>query len=61
MGQQLPYKWYAIYTRSRNEKVVAQLLKEKGLDVYLPLQKNSVNGAIEKNGWKSLILIPMFL
>jgi len=33
------YYWHAIYTRSRNEKVVAQLLSEQGIDVYLPLQK----------------------
>jgi len=33
------YNWHAIYTRSRNEKVVAQLLSEQGIDVYLPLQK----------------------
>ena len=35
----LEYHWYAIYTRSRGEKVVAKLLKESGLEVYLPLQR----------------------
>lgn len=30
-------KWYAIYTRSRNEKKVANSLEEKGIQVYLPL------------------------
>jgi transcription antitermination factor NusG len=39
MSQKLIYHWHAIYTRSRNEKVVAQLLSEKGIVVYLPLQK----------------------
>lgn len=35
----LEYHWYAIYTRSRGEKVVAKLLKDSGLEVYLPLQR----------------------
>lgn len=35
----LTYHWYAIYTRSRREKQVAQLLSEYGVDVYLPLQR----------------------
>lgn len=30
-------KWYAIYTKSRNEKKVAELLAAKGYEVYLPL------------------------
>ncbi|KPK87538.1 MAG: hypothetical protein AMS27_02255 [Bacteroides sp. SM23_62_1] len=32
-------KWYAIYTKPRWEKKVAELLLEKGIDHYLPLQK----------------------
>ena len=39
MGQKLQYNWHAIYTKSRNEKVVAKLLSEQGIEVYLPLQK----------------------
>lgn len=35
----LTYHWYAIYTRSRGEKVAAKLLSDMGIDVYLPLQK----------------------
>jgi transcription antitermination factor NusG len=31
-------KWYAIYTNPRAEKKVAQLLTNKGFEVYLPLQ-----------------------
>ena len=31
--------WYAIYTRPRAEKQVAERLREKGIFVYLPLQK----------------------
>lgn len=32
-------KWFAIYTRYKREKVVAQRLRQKGIEVYLPLQK----------------------
>jgi transcription elongation factor/antiterminator RfaH len=31
--------WYALYTRSRLEKRTEKLLAEKGIQVYLPLQK----------------------
>ncbi len=31
--------WYAIYTRSRNEKKVNHLLIESGIDTFLPLVK----------------------
>lgn len=31
-------KWYAIYTNPRAEKKTAEKLKEKGIEVYLPLQ-----------------------
>lgn len=30
--------WYVLYTRSRNEKKVARLLTEKGVEVFCPLQ-----------------------
>ncbi|MCF8303932.1 MAG: UpxY family transcription antiterminator [Bacteroidales bacterium] len=32
-------RWYAVYTKSRNEKKLAQLLDEKGIECYLPLIK----------------------
>ena len=32
-------RWYAVYTKSRNEKKVAQLLEQKNIEVYLPLLK----------------------
>jgi len=32
-------RWYAIYTKSRNEKKVAENLSAKGINVYLPLLK----------------------
>jgi transcription antitermination factor NusG len=31
--------WYAIYTRSRNEKKVNKLLTDDGIETYLPLVK----------------------
>ncbi len=33
------YKWYAIYTKPRNEKKVAAELLEKGIENYCPLIK----------------------
>lgn len=32
-------RWFAIYTRYKREKVVAKRLQQKGIEVYLPLQK----------------------
>lgn len=32
-------KWFAIYTRYKREKLVAKQLAQKGIEVYLPLQK----------------------
>ena len=31
--------WYAVYTRSRSEKSLMELLKEKGIEAYVPLRK----------------------
>ncbi len=36
-GQQ--YKWYPVYTNPRAEKAATALLSKKGIEVYLPLQK----------------------
>lgn len=33
------YFWYAIYTKSRAEKKTYILLQQRGIEVYLPLQK----------------------
>ncbi|MDX9942026.1 MAG: UpxY family transcription antiterminator [Bacteroidales bacterium] len=35
----MPHKWYAIYTRSRYEKRVEKFLREKEVEVYLPLMR----------------------
>ena len=35
----LPSNWYAIYTKSRAEKQVAERLTDKGIHLFLPLQK----------------------
>ncbi len=32
-------KWFAVYTRSKSEKVVKRLLQNKHIECYLPLQK----------------------
>jgi transcription antitermination factor NusG len=31
--------WYAVYTRSRSEKKLMELLTEKGIEAYVPLRK----------------------
>lgn len=31
--------WYVLYTKSRNEKKVAALLKDKGIEVFCPLKE----------------------
>ena len=31
--------WYAVYTKSRYEKKLAEKLKEKGIEAYVPLKK----------------------
>lgn len=35
----LEYYWYAVYTRSKGEKIAAKLLQNQGIEVYLPLQR----------------------
>ncbi|TAE28686.1 MAG: UpxY family transcription antiterminator [Cytophagales bacterium] len=31
--------WYVLYTKSRNEKLVAEKLRQRGIEVYCPLHK----------------------
>lgn len=48
--------WFAIYTKSRNEKRVAELLSQQGIENYLPLMK-------KMRIWsdrKKLVEIPLF-
>lgn len=50
-----PY-WYALYTRARCEKKVAQLLCEKGVETFLPLRT-------ETRQWhdrKKKVTVPLF-
>lgn len=39
MAIKSPYKWYAIYTKSRAEKAVNDRLQEQQIETFLPLQK----------------------
>jgi hypothetical protein len=51
-------KWYVMYTRSRAEKKVADMLAEEGVEVYLPMveelrqwsdrKKKGAEGAIQR-------------
>lgn len=33
------YKWYPLYTKSRTEKKICSVLDKKGIETYLPLNK----------------------
>lgn len=39
MRQHDPYRWYAVYTRSRAEKKALKDLEQKGIECYLPLRQ----------------------
>lgn len=39
LGKDSGVTWYAAYTKPRNEKKVYSRLAERGIDVFLPLQK----------------------
>jgi len=49
-------KWYAVYTKSRCEKKVAQLLGKKGIEHYCPLNKTMKQWSDRKK----IILEPLF-
>lgn len=34
-------RWFAVYTEYKREKLVAKMLRAKGVDVYLPLQRKT--------------------
>jgi transcription antitermination factor NusG len=36
---ELQPRWFAVYTRSKSEKLVQRMLQKKGVQVYLPLQR----------------------
>src|SRR5215470_6707011 len=49
-------RWYALHTRSRHERVVAQRLQERGLETYLPTVR-------EVHRWsdrKKKVEVPLF-
>ena len=52
-----PKKWYAIYTKPKWEKKVDQLLKEKGLESYCPLNKV----CRQWSDRKKIVLEPLFI
>jgi transcription antitermination factor NusG len=48
--------WYAVHTRARHEKMVAERLREQGVNAYLPLVK-------ETHRWsdrKKVVELPLF-
>jgi len=56
----LTQPWYAIYTRHQHEKVISQILRAKGLDVFLPLY-NSTRRWKDRIVHLSLPLFPCYL
>ena len=49
-------EWFAVQTRARHEKVVAQRLREKGITTFLPLVR-------EEHGWsdrRKTVDLPLF-
>ncbi|MDA3780078.1 MAG: UpxY family transcription antiterminator [Bacteroidales bacterium] len=59
-------KWYAFYTKSRNEKKVYQKLIEKNLECYLPIEKklkqwNDRKKWVEEPLIRSYIFVKIFL
>ena len=36
---ELQPRWFAVYTRSKSEKLVQRMLQKKGVQAYLPLQR----------------------
>jgi len=39
LNNDIQYRWFALYTKSRAEKKVCEELRQKGIDVYLPVRK----------------------
>ena len=50
------YQWYVMYTAPRSEKKVEQRLKEKGMEVYLPI----VEEIRQWSDRKKKVQIPLF-
>ena len=48
--------WYAVYVRSRNEKKVYELIKEKDIETYLPLVKT----LRQWSDRKKMVEVPLF-
>jgi transcription antitermination factor NusG len=52
----LTKRWFAVYTRSRHEKRVAEILEQKQVTCYLPLEKTLKQWSDRKK----LIEVPLF-
>ena len=47
-NSQADLQWYAVWTRSRQEKCAASVLETLGIPHYLPLKQKFINGATAK-------------
>lgn len=53
-------RWYAVYTKPRNEKKVYNQLVEDGFECYLPLVR-TLRVWSDRKKWKTLPLFPSYL
>ena len=53
---EVAFKWYAVYTRPRFEKLVCQRLLEQGIEAYLPMIKTMRQWSDRKK----MVEIPLF-
>ena len=59
-GQGHP-KWFALYTNSRHEKRVAQYLREREIEFFLPLYQSEKNWRDGSRGTQDLPLFPSYI
>ncbi len=54
------YRWYAVYCRSRQEKLVERDLLEDGYEVYLPILKK-LRVWSDRKKWVDMALFPSYI
>ncbi|MDP4282036.1 MAG: UpxY family transcription antiterminator [Bacteroidota bacterium] len=57
---EIPYHWYAVYTRSRCEKKLASQLEEKKIETYVPMRKTLKQWSDRKKKVEE-VLIPSYV
>jgi transcription antitermination factor NusG len=52
--------WYVIYTKPRTEKKTAELLSQRNIEVYCPIQKQLRQWSDRKK-WVEMVVIPSYV